>query len=466
MRTPTTYLLAILTIAPLAVAAEPAGSAQARARAIAPFLDEGTLVVARIDLQAVDIDVLTATVQQWLGAVETDSVARREDAAAIDRVRHEGGLFVQEMRKAGGREMYLVASLADFPTHYLFTVVPLSSGADADRIERLLYHPPTSATPSATRPAEEVTPPINATHTARMHGAVVGGFRESINRLRQVEPADRPEIADAFAAVQDAPIQVLVIPSASTRMVLQAMMPELPPFLGGGATAGFTEGYQWGVAGLGTSPRPFVRMVTTFDSPQAAQAFRKALRDALAAIGRTDTVQRVAPTYEKGLAALDLNVRDNHVTTTLEGSRLEQFVQQTAAPALLLTKRMMNRHAMVGDLGAITNGLNEYYNKHKAWPDDLQVLVRENILQPFHVTSSVPGRPDYIYLKPREPWTVLPEKHVLVYEPYEQWREGIAVGTRGWPPRVIGDQAEFERLLAATRARNAKPAGTQPSGPK
>lgn len=207
-------------------------------------------------------------------------------------------------------------------------------------------------------------------------------------------------------------------------------------------------------------------MVTTFDSPQAAQAFRKALRNALAAIGRTDTVQRVVPTYEKGLAALDLSVQESRVTAALEGARLEQFVQQTAAPALLLAKRMMNRHAMVGDLGAIANGLNEYYNKHKGWPDDLLALVRESILQPFHVTSSVPGKQDYIYLKPREPWTVLPEKHVLVYEPYEQWREGIAVGTRGWPPRVISDQAEFERLLAATKARNAKPAETQPSRAK
>ena len=63
-------------------------------------------------------------------------------------------------------------------------------------------------------------------------------------------PSPREELVDAFAAVAEYPIQVLLLPPDYVRRTVVELMPQLPPQVGGGPSEVLTEGLLWAALGL------------------------------------------------------------------------------------------------------------------------------------------------------------------------------------------------------------------------
>jgi hypothetical protein len=164
--------------------------------------------------------------------------------------------WLADFTRAGGKEMYLVSSLADLgPGPPLFAVVPLAEGADSGTLSCLLAGGP--------RPA-----PFAA--AATLGQAVVGGSEETLTRLRTLKPPPRPETAGAFAAAGDTAAQVLLLPPDYARRILGEMMPTLPAELGGKSIKPLTHGLRWAALGVQLAPAPSLRLV--LQSPDAASA--------------------------------------------------------------------------------------------------------------------------------------------------------------------------------------------------
>src|SRR5688572_23031769 len=112
----------VLCVGLLAVAA--ATQAQefdpaARAAAIAPFLDDQAFAVARFDLARLN---LRAALEHGLKAVpDVPPEIERELASEEARVT----TWIDALRRAGAREIYVVASLKDVPARPPFMVVQL-----------------------------------------------------------------------------------------------------------------------------------------------------------------------------------------------------------------------------------------------------------------------------------------------------------------------------------------------------
>src|SRR5262245_58450905 len=98
------------------------------AKVIAPFVDENTLAVARVDAARLDLppimDQITA-----LGLMEADK--RNALQQQLTKAR-------EQFLKAGGRDIYLLVHLADLPAHPFTVVVPLNDGADAAALMTVL----------------------------------------------------------------------------------------------------------------------------------------------------------------------------------------------------------------------------------------------------------------------------------------------------------------------------------------
>src|SRR5262249_59500214 len=93
------------------------------------------------------------------------------------------------LRRAGARELFVVVNLSDMPG-MPFVVVPLNPGADATAIGRLFCG-------GGNQP-----PPIAFPTCATIHNAVMAGTPAALERVRGSQPADRPELAAAFAALR------------------------------------------------------------------------------------------------------------------------------------------------------------------------------------------------------------------------------------------------------------------------
>lgn len=67
----------------------------------------------------------------------------------------------------------------------------------------------------------------------RLGNCLVVAYPAAIKRLQTAPPDPRPELAAAFAAVGDMPIQGLLLPPSYTRRVWEETLPALPKELGG-----------------------------------------------------------------------------------------------------------------------------------------------------------------------------------------------------------------------------------------
>src|SRR4051812_47107168 len=113
-------LTLILAVAPGAPAADPPTDADARARTIAPYLDDQVIGIYHLDLTRLDVDAVLTKAGE-MGKFNPAHWAPTEQA-----VRRAVAAF----RQAGGKEIYAVFSLADLPESF-FVVVPVGDGADA-----------------------------------------------------------------------------------------------------------------------------------------------------------------------------------------------------------------------------------------------------------------------------------------------------------------------------------------------
>src|SRR5579862_5018963 len=120
-------LFLVLTATLPALAADRKFDADANAKTIAPYIDERTVAVLHVDLDAIDVDALMK---------KADSVIKLvpEEKANIAKML---STFVDTLKKAGAHDYYLVVSLADFPEQGPFSVIPLGKTGDPKAVLKL-----------------------------------------------------------------------------------------------------------------------------------------------------------------------------------------------------------------------------------------------------------------------------------------------------------------------------------------
>lgn len=292
-------VMLVLSLA-LPAAAADKFDAEARARTIAPFVDEQTVIVAHVDLTRIDADALS----DW--AVENGGLEKKE----IEEFRRGLRGLLSAFALAGGKEIYVIFSLSDVPPGPPLVVVPLASGAKAVRavLDRVLdfKHSPFE--------------------TFTVDQAFIAGSTEARKRIQSGKPAARPELAKAFAAAGDTTAQLLLLPTADTRRVLSELLPALPPQLGGGSTRPLTHGLLWAAAGVDLPPKPSLRL--RIQSPNADSA--GALRDLLPRLLKSVVEQREVRDFLPGIGrlpeAFDLQVEENQLKLSTKEKELKELL--------------------------------------------------------------------------------------------------------------------------------------------
>jgi hypothetical protein len=294
----TFIVMLILSALPLPALRAGEFDATARARALAPFIDEQTVGVIHVDLTRIDVDALVS----W--AVEVG----RLEKGAIEDFQREGRSWLADLTKVGGKELYVVLSLADLPIDQPLIIMPLADDLDAQAVRAVLGRIP-------------LFKPISF---EKWGAALVGGGANTRKRLGDGKPAARPELTKAFAAAGDTTLQVLLLPPPDARRVIQELLPALPPQLGGGSTRPLTQGLLWAAAGVDLPPRPSLRL--TFQSPDAnaAQALNDLLSRLLKAVTQQGEVRDFLPEIQHLAEVFALRVEGDRLT--LVGSDKRELI--------------------------------------------------------------------------------------------------------------------------------------------
>ena len=103
---------------------------------IAPYVDDATVAVARVDLSRLEIGPLVKTLAELIpDAKDLQCGLRSETGKRLDRL-------IQAVLKAGGKDVYFTVSLGDpGPIPRVLAILPLPAGADDKAVRAALEIP-------------------------------------------------------------------------------------------------------------------------------------------------------------------------------------------------------------------------------------------------------------------------------------------------------------------------------------
>ncbi len=320
-----------------AAAGEAKFDPEAIARAIAPFRDEQAFVVIHVDLARIDADKLTDKMVEL-------TKEKREDAVK-EMASFKKGL--EAFKEAGGKDVFLVFSLADLPDPG-FLVVPLHEGTNVAALLEM-------------RQQLHLGPDAEA---ATIGKALVVGRKQTVARLRNLKAEPYPDLARALAAAGDTTAQILLLPSASSRQIVEQLMPTLPKDLGGGPSTVLTRGIQWAAAGEEFTPKVSTRIVIQSQDTKAAQKLRDWIVRALKRFGDMPELQRAMPNFSEIATMLTPKLDGDRLTLTMD----ESAMIATLLPAVQKVRTRASEMTSINNLKQIALAMHNYHDVNRNFP--------------------------------------------------------------------------------------------------
>jgi hypothetical protein len=312
-----------------------AGGTDSHASVLAPFVDEQTMAVARVDITRVNID--TPPASMFLSEIPADVLAPLKDTLTV---------FQKALARYGRKEVYAVWTMANAGPEPCL-LIPASSDSEAENLTADLRH----------------IPGLVSETKGTM---VLAGNRASVNHMRQMQPAARPELAQALAAVHDMPMQVAVIPPKVLRRSLIETFPQLPHWLGGGPSATLNESFVWFVAGV-DSPRAKIELIIQARDQNAALAINQAYARWHKEVG--EEIHRKAPKLAQVLPLLKLQIQKDRLILALDERALEQ-IAQAVKPAVGKVRDEARRARSANNLKQMALAIWNYHDVYKGFPMD------------------------------------------------------------------------------------------------
>jgi prepilin-type processing-associated H-X9-DG protein len=332
------FCMLTLAMAISTVAAEAAGEADARAAVVAPYVDAQTLAVVRFDFTRIDVE----------GILNKFNEAAKIDAQELAPIKQIAGTWVADFKKAGGKDLFIVLSMADLPGTP-FVIAPLTGDADATALTGLFTNGP-----------------LHLEAAQKFDGALVAGSRGTLSRLKMAAPAPRPDVAKAFAAAGDGAVQLLFLPTPELRRLAQEVSPTLPNELGGGSIAALTQGVEWAAAGVELAPQAALKLTIQSKDAAAAGAFQRVLNNTYQAVARAEMPRRAIPSLDKALALLTPTVKGDQLNVSINSGAegAGEFLAELASAVTGASQRVRSANS----LKKIGFALHTYHDANGKFP--------------------------------------------------------------------------------------------------
>jgi hypothetical protein len=268
----------------------------------------------------------------------------------LDEAQAAGSSLLEQFCKAGGRELFVVVSLADVPESTPFVVVPAANGVEEDALRGTLRNLPFKS-------------------NRILYGAVVLGAEATLDRLASQRPVARPEVARAFEATGDSVAQALLVPTADARRVIDELFPSLPAVIGGGPSKTLTRGALWVAMGVNTAPHWSATVVLQSQDREAAGALRQRWLDVYKLLGGMPDVLAALPKFDQIAAKLVPDLKGDKLLLSVdERNQGAELLWAAVEPGLRSVRTANQRTKSINNLKQIALATHVYHDTHKHFP--------------------------------------------------------------------------------------------------
>ena len=343
----------------------PAFSANTPAKAyqvLRPCIDDQTFAVIRLDVEKLDLD---AFIGRALGLVSKH--ARPEVAKSMQSHLKEfqlnAGAQAKDFLKAGGRDIFVVFSMYDFP--YFFVAVPIHSTNDRGR---LLQH---------IREVVEKDFNIGDEPIYVSDRLILVGLERTIARLKTTSPVRSEALAAGFQACANKTAQVVLFPSSDQRRILAEMMPQIPLESGTSQPITIDQDMQWAALGLDGPPSISLSLTIQSSSAEGAGRMLTLVKGLYTLAGQHPEVRRLFPELDQLLKQLTPRRQRDRLSLQVDSAAAESLIDDIVAPYLVRVHEYATRMACGTNMSGIGKALLIYSNDYNdELPPDLETLIR------------------------------------------------------------------------------------------
>ena len=439
-----TAILALLA-APTLLAAETALADLAAQ--VAPFLEAQTLVVAHLDPGRLDVDsVFGRLLESGAGVVPPEE--QQGFFSQLDRMKEAVSKWTSSLQTAGGRGLFVALSPADLPGFY--AVVPLAAKHSVQGLSELLRQ----AQPWG---RHNKSSPLRLEAFDKVGDALFAGAEAAADRLAGAKPVPRPELAEAFAAAEAAPVRVALIPSSDCGRVLHELPCGFPDEIGGGNTGQFTDGLTWASLSLDPAPGVSLRLVIHYATEEDVTRAADAFMGLLAKTGEILAAPAGRSAEDGHWEELTPEIAGTQLTVSLSHGAMIGFVEDAIGPAIRRARSKAKATASMSNIKQLLLACMVFANEHKnQFPADIyQPDVKKYLGNAADTVLRNPREPKrekgYAYIGLDGPITKLrsPATRILIYEAHDAWpADGLNVGFADGHVERIMDEHAFKRKLA------------------
>lgn len=338
-----------------------AGASTGLDQVLRPCIEDQTFAVAHLDITKLDLDAFVGQALSLVSKHAGSDIAKHVQDN-LKNFQAQAGAQLNDLLKAGGRDVFVVFSMYDFP--YFFVAVPIHSAGDQARLHRHI---------------QKIAKDFNA-GDIEIHVSdrlILVGLKRTITRLKTASPVQSQALTRGFQACANTTAQVVLFPSSDQRRILAEMLPQIPSESGNIKLTTLSTDLHW--AALGFNGPPSVSLNMTIQSPNAEGADRLLafIKNLYALAGQNPQIREFMPELDQVLKRLTPRRNGKRLLLQIDSAAADSIINNFVAPSLLQAHAIATRYACGTNMSSIGKALLIYSNDYNdQLPPDLETLTR------------------------------------------------------------------------------------------
>jgi prepilin-type processing-associated H-X9-DG protein len=360
-----------------------AGASKEPAQVLGPCIDDQAFAVVHLDLEKLNLD---AFVNQALGLVSEhtgpDTAKHIQDN--LKNFQAQAGAQLNDLLKAGGRDIFMVFSMYDFP--YFFVAVPIHSANDQAGLHQQI---------------QKIAKDFNA-GDIEIHvsdGLILAGLERTIARLKTASPVRSQALAAGFQACANTTVQVVLFPSSDQRRILTEMLPPISNESDRIQWTTLSNDLQWAALGLNGPPSISLNITIQSQNAEGADRVLTFIEKLYALAGQNPQAREFMPKLDQVLKLLTPRRYGKRLLLQVDSTAADTIIKNFVAPSLMQAHAVATRYACGTNMSGIGKALLIYSNDYNdQFPPDLETLISKAEMPPRGLVCPATNLKDsYIY---------------------------------------------------------------------